>query len=352
MQVESQFKLIAVHGGAGYHEKSSQSEVEIKRCLKRACNRALAGLNNGVAALEAVEQAIQTLEDDPCLNAGYGSNLTIEGTVECDAAIMDGRTADIGSVGAVSGVKNPIQAAAAVLRHTRQPDALSRIRPILLASGGARSFAEKHHVPCIAPEDLIAPRCKDDWAKWKKRYEEASTEHSESASASDNIEHGLFDKLDTVGAIAWDASRGLAAGVSSGGLLLKSPGRIGEAAMFGAGCWAQQSNNSDVERGVACSFVAGSGEYIMRMMLAKTIGEAVMQAPDDYIDDTVVFHQMFSAMCRARGEREPSVGVLLVTQELNEGGGSIARLWCAFTTKSMAIAYASTASPKPKVPCI
>ena len=54
-----------------------------------------------------VEQAIISLEDDPFLNAGYGSNLTWDGTVECDAALHTSSSSNhchFGSVGAVSGI--------------------------------------------------------------------------------------------------------------------------------------------------------------------------------------------------------------------------------------------------------
>lgn len=120
---------VAVHGGAGYH--GVVSEQSVKSALKRACARALRGSPlDDSSALSIVEQAIAILEDDECLNAGYGSNLTIDGTVECDAAIMDGLSGDFASVGAVPGLKNPIKLASVLLRHSREPDSLGRIRPM------------------------------------------------------------------------------------------------------------------------------------------------------------------------------------------------------------------------------
>ncbi|KAI0344671.1 N-terminal nucleophile aminohydrolase [Trametopsis cervina] len=345
MHIQPDFKLIAVHGGAGFHSTAKISEDEIKRCLKLACKQSLANLENGCTGLDAVETSIAIMEDDPCLNAGYGSNLTFEGSVECDASIMDGRTGDFGATGALSGVKHPISAAVAVLRYSRQPDPLGRIRPIMLVSNGAKAFARAQNIARIPDEDMITPRARDEWLKWLERYNSASTE----PSASPIIIPALRERQDTVGAIAWDASGSLAAGVSSGGLLLKPAGRIGEAAIFGAGCWAQQSSESGTERGVACS-LSGSGEYITRMMLAKSIGEAVMQNPDEDIHG--ILHSTltnFYEMCRHRGETEPSAGIILLVQEVDDDHVQHPRLWCAFTTESMSIAYASTLQPKPKV---
>ena len=58
-------------------------------------------LNNGASAVEAVEIAIRVLEDKEITNAGFGSNLSMDGTVECDATIVDhyGRSGAVGAVG-------------------------------------------------------------------------------------------------------------------------------------------------------------------------------------------------------------------------------------------------------------
>lgn len=186
------------------------------------------------------------MENDENINAGTGSNLTLDGTVECDAAIMDGSTGEFGGGGAVPGVKNPIKLAKAILCHSRQFDGLGRIPPLMLVSSGARSFAMQNGLEMVDPESMISKRAKEDWQKWMERYNDLREGMIPESKA-------LLDAAvqDTVGAVAWDDCGNVAAGVSSGGLLLKNSGRVGEAAIFGAGCWAQQPSNG--KTGVACS---------------------------------------------------------------------------------------------------
>ncbi|KAL4080345.1 nucleophile aminohydrolase [Scleroderma yunnanense] len=260
---------VAVHAGAGNHGRTSEHSVKL--VMKRACMEALRLASPaGVDVLSIVERAIVELEDDHDLNAGSGSNLTLDGAVECDAAIMDGRTGDFGSVGAVSGVKNPIKLASAILDQSRKPDRLGRIRPLTLVSSGAHSFAIKKRLETVPPESMISSRASMDWCKWVERHNKAGeAETPELEAIPEDVPQ------DTIGAVAWDNCGNVAAGVSSGGLLLKDSGRVGQAAIFGTGCWAQQS--SDGQAGMACS-ISGSGEHIIRAGLARAIGDALQVA--------------------------------------------------------------------------
>lgn len=71
---------------------------------------AMAVLKNGGTAVDAVEIAIKLLEDREITNSGYGSNLTIAGTVECDATIVDhyGRSGAVGAVSRKSTLRNRV----------------------------------------------------------------------------------------------------------------------------------------------------------------------------------------------------------------------------------------------------
>ncbi|KAL0578753.1 hypothetical protein V5O48_003251 [Marasmius crinis-equi] len=279
---------------------------------------------------------------------------------------MDGDGA-FGAVGAVSGIKNPICLSRAVLEHSQKPDPLGRIPPLVLVSEGARSFALRHSIPSVSPESLICARAKNSWVRWKEKYETG-------VPITDTDEG--FELQDTVGSVAM-CGHSLAAGVSrlantfpssspfffgiqipsdSGGILLKFPGRMGEAGIFGAGCWAQRS----AQRSVACS-VSGAGEYITRASLARALGSAIVCSSEED-DPHDIIHRLlrdeFWDPSRKLGEPHPNVGVLVLTKEeeagrtigLNQAPGfpGTVRLWCAFTTSSMALAFASTDNPKPK----
>ncbi|KAF9568034.1 N-terminal nucleophile aminohydrolase [Agrocybe pediades] len=255
---------------------------------------------------------------------------------------MSARDDNYGSVGAVSGVQNPIRLARAVLGHSLIPNPFGRIPPLLLVSTGAREFAEANSIVTVPPEQLIASEAYTQWKKWKKRLE--TPEKGLSDIPNDPESENMRDIQDTVGAVSLHPADGFAAGVSSGGLLLKCPGRIGEAGVFGAGCWSNQTQVSAAFEGMACS-VSGAGEYIVREQLARKIGDAYRAYGHN--DPHAMLHRVlldFWRVSHGRGETAPAVGVILLTSD-REG---YVRLWCAFTTASMAVGYVSSLDDKPK----
>src|SRR6266478_1797563 len=135
---------IIVLGGAGTIKNES-----LPRRLEGCKAAALAGwhvLQQGGAALDAVEAAVVVLEDNPLFNAGTGSTLNSLGKVEMDAAIMEGHSLRAGAVAAVSGIKNPIKLARRVLEDGRH---------VMLAGEGALLFARQIGFPECAPESLL-----------------------------------------------------------------------------------------------------------------------------------------------------------------------------------------------------
>ena len=220
---------IIVHGGAG------EVEPESLKARKQGCRAAAdAGadvLKRGGQALDAVEAAVVSLEDNPLFNAGTGATLNREGRVETDAAIMDGANLRAGAVAAVSGIRNPIRLARKVMEASPH---------ILLAGEGAYRFGERHGVETCDPESLVVPARRRYWEK----------------------EHG------TVGAVALDAHGRLAAATSTGGIFDKLPGRVGDTPLIGCGTYA------DDKAAVSCT---GFGEDIIRTTLARHTAYLVEQ---------------------------------------------------------------------------
>jgi taspase (threonine aspartase 1) len=240
------FYFVAIHGGAGYHPPSSDSSN--RRSLRTAVSSALTTLTTGGSrengsgscgsgtpptALDTATALIVALEDSSEFNAGYGSNLTFDGDVECDAALMNGGGASdgcytFGGVGAVCGVRNPVLLARCVLDARRQqPDSnaglglgLGRVPPLLLVGEGAVRFAAERGVLAGAveePKDMVAPRARREWEVWRERWEQRT---SDSLPGADGFfGHAelamLRARQDTVGAVVVQGDTGdVAAGVS------------------------------------------------------------------------------------------------------------------------------------------
>ncbi|OJJ50904.1 hypothetical protein ASPZODRAFT_55003 [Penicilliopsis zonata CBS 506.65] len=161
----SHVATIFVHAGAGYH--SFQNErIHLEAC-ENAARVAMALLRNGGTAVDAVEIAIMLLEDTEITNAGYGSNLTLQGAVECDATLVDhmGRS---GAAGAVTLVKNPISLARVILETSSKPLSLQRVPPNFLVGPGATDFAYDNGLVVLPPDALISPPSKERWTRWQQ----------------------------------------------------------------------------------------------------------------------------------------------------------------------------------------
>lgn len=343
---------IAVHGGAGSH--SENSERNVNKVLKRACLEASDILKNkGGSVLDAVEAAIKVLENDEAFNAGYGSNLNTDHQVECDASIMDSR-GSFGAVGAIKGLRNPISGARAVLEGSRpgRKSILGRVPPLLVCGDGAVTYVtrdvSKDLKTLLGPpekvpiDSLISPRADREWRYWTERYRVANNENP--------TEEDKSSALDTVGATIICENGEAASGVSSGGLLLKFPGRIGEAAVYGAGCWSacEHSQRGGIN-GISLS-ISGTGEEIIRAGLARTLGETCNPAIcDDSIGTmTEAFHS-FIGDERELSTREPvHCGTIAMVAEDRGDGISSVRLIAAFTTPSMAIATFTSEDQSPE----
>jgi L-asparaginase / beta-aspartyl-peptidase len=242
---------LIVHGGAW-----DIPDEAIESC-KLGCHRALhAGwsiLSAGGSALDAVEAAVIVLENDPIFDAGFGSHLNLDGHVECDAIVMDGRTLRAGSIAAVQHVRNPIRLARKVLENSPH---------MMLVGEGAERFAKAQGIPLCANEELVSEAERKAWRHCKQDKHAAA--------------HHRGHEQGTVGAVAMDRNGALFAATSTGGTCCKLPGRVGDSPLIGCGCYADSESG-----GVSCT---GYGEAIMKIVMAKTATDLLRTCSSTRID--------------------------------------------------------------------
>ncbi|KAI0133394.1 N-terminal nucleophile aminohydrolase [Hypoxylon sp. NC0597] len=156
---------IFIHAGAGYHSTANE-RIHLEAC-NEAARLSIKLLRSGHSAIDAVEAAIKVLEDKEITNAGYGSNLAIDGTVECDATLVDhlGRS---GACGAVPNIKNPITLAKVILQRSSKPLSLRRVPPNLLIGEGAKEFARESGMPLVPNDWLVSRNARDRYVRWRE----------------------------------------------------------------------------------------------------------------------------------------------------------------------------------------
>lgn len=220
--------IVYVHGGVSGLAKE-EADLAAFVAAGAAC----------VDSVDAVERAVQELEDDPRFNAGFGSVLNTEGGLEMDAGIVAGATGRFGAVANVR-VRHPVSLARRVAERT----------PHVLITGVGASALGKDM-------DQLADTTQEE----RRRWEEASA-----AGTLGPWSYGSPEHVDTVGAIALDPSGALAAASSTGGVFGKLPGRVGDSPVLGAGLYASAG---------AAVLGTGVGEVFLETMAAFRVGTLV-----------------------------------------------------------------------------
>ena len=243
---------ILIHGGAGV-EKIKRID-DITRSLKSAVSNGFDLLKRSSnKAVDSVEAAVASMEDSGVFDAGVGSYLTIDKTVEMDASIMDGRDISAGSVGMAMGIKNPIKLARKIMERTDHvmmvSDGVTRLSQLF--GNTVEEYPQELDTKILNEYNKLMKNVR---IKWKKNNKLTML----SSAASQEKSHHHYS---TVGAVAIDKDGNVASAVSTGGIWLKMRGRIGDSAIIGSGIYA------DNKSGAACA--TGYGEYIMRLCLCK-----------------------------------------------------------------------------------
>jgi len=237
---------IAIHGGAGTILKSSmtaEKEAKYKSALQAALELGYKCLEDGGSSVEAVRLAGMSLEDSPLFNAGKGSVFTATGTHEMDASIMEGKNREAGAVSAISGVKNPIDAAYKVMMHSDH---------VFLTGEGAEEFCKLNdctfETESYFHDDFRYQQWKDLQGTDKFQLDHAKV---------------VDEKFGTIGAVALDIHGDIAAVTSTGGMTNKKFGRVGDSPIIGSGVYA-----NNLTCAVSCT---GSGEYFIRSVTAYDV---------------------------------------------------------------------------------
>ncbi|XP_066535602.1 isoaspartyl peptidase/L-asparaginase [Hoplias malabaricus] len=255
--------VVVVHGGAG-HIPKDRAQLSCAG-VRDAARAGYTVFKSGGSAMDAVVEAVTVLENNPAYNAGRGSVLNVKGEVEMDALVMDGRTLASGAVSAVRRVANPIQLARMVMEKTSH---------LCLTAEGALQFARAMGVSEVPEESLIT-----DYARmrWRKNLQPGA-----------NPVECQMGKMGTVGAVAVDVEGNVACATSTGGMINKMEGRVGDTACVGCGGYA------DNQSGAVSP--TGHGEAIMKVTLSRLIlfhmeqGKSPEEASDlalDYMKERV-----------------------------------------------------------------
>ncbi len=261
---------IAIHGGAGESEwehMDPATAAAYHDSLAKALAAGSAVLKRNGKALDAVEAAVEVLEDDPLFNAGRGCAFAADGTHEMDASLMDGATLAAGSVAAVHSTRNPVALARAVMEHTPY---------VMMVGIGADAFARSQGLKQEPDSYFFSEMRWQEFASIMRASGRAvpprpayAPPESKPVGAISLSPRIFAHRFGTVGAVARDNEGHLAAATSTGGMQGKLPGRVGDSPLIGAGTYAS-------DRSCAVSGT-GVGEYFIRLTLARQVCALVQE---------------------------------------------------------------------------
>ena len=226
-----QGSAIVIHGGAGGIEPKYYNEEQIAAydsALQAVLKEGYGMLSAQANGLDVVVHCLTMLENDPRFNAGLGAVFNDQGEVELDASVMDGSSKMAGAVAGLKRIKNPAKLARAVMEETEH---------VLLIGEGAEAFAKSKNHEFVDNQYFLTPKRAAQYKRWKE-----------------------MKKNGTVGVVVLDAKGNVYAGTSTGGMMVKKYGRVGDVPIIGAGTYADNKGAA-----VSCT---GHGEYYIRNNVA------------------------------------------------------------------------------------
>lgn len=255
--------VMVIHGGAGTIEKQFMTPEKEKAYINALTEALQNGYNNikqGKSSMDAVQAAINVMENSPLFNAGKGAVFTHDGKNELDASIMDGQTLKAGAVAGISNIKNPINAARAVMEKSEH---------VMMVGRGAEQFSAANGCDTVPASYFFTQERWDQLQRTIKEEENGRAAFNDidiKKSSISGISH-KDKKFGTVGAVALDKNGNLAAGTSTGGMTNKKYGRVGDSPIIGAGTYC---NNKTA--GISCT---GWGEYYIREVAANRMSSLI-----------------------------------------------------------------------------
>lgn len=278
--------VIVIHGGAGAISRqalSAEAETRFHQALDAVLRSCSLLLQRGAPATDVVAEAVRQLEDCPLFNAGHGAVLTADASFELDASIMDGNTLRAGAVAGVRHIRNPVLAARAIMTHSQH---------VFFIGEGAERVARSHGLDMVDPSYFSTAQRVEQLERVRREHPDAAVLDHGGKAVVKGLQPALVSPLDegskmgTVGAVAMDIHGALAAATSTGGITNKQVGRVGDAPVIGAGCYADSRFAA-----VSCT---GTGEMYLRAVAAYDViarmrhaGKSLVQASQEVMFESL-----------------------------------------------------------------
>lgn len=234
---------------------------------ERTVERALSVMRDGRSAVDAVIEGVNIVEGDPDdITVGYGGVPNADGTVQLEAAVMEGVTHRAGAVAVLEGIRYPSKVARLVMERTDH---------VRLVGEGAQQFAKMHG---FETEDLLTEKARKIWVKWKETLSDEDNYLPPDSVRSAELGSELREVQRHYGTLHCSAltpAGNIGSVTTTSGLFYKIPGRVADSSVVGAGLYA------DNDVGAAGS--TGRGEANLRNLASHLIVERMREgdAPEE-----------------------------------------------------------------------